>query len=1028
MISTPFSIPQEALSRCESEPIRYPGCIQPFGGLIVYSLKDFSVLQLSENIHEFIGQRADNVLGQPLVNLIGFSGKGQAADFKMPSFIPEMVEITIKNSDISMTAFLHQIQGVGVLELEKTELLHDSSESSIATILQVRRLISRFTKQTELEDFLSEAANVLREISGFERVCVYQFIENNHGYIAAESTNGEMEKFKGLRFPNFDIPNNSRSLYAQMKIGHVHDMNYTPVELLPKLNPETNVELDLLFCLSRSHSINCRNYYHNLKVRSSYTCSILVEDKLWGLFTFHHREPHHLSIYIRSSIELINQAICAGIIKRELLIEKENQLVSQRLCSDIVSTLIPVDNWPEVFFQEQSVSQILGLLNAKGLLYYNSTTKDIRFHGKGLDIIDLNSLCEWIEKNQSGEFFETTCISDFIEGYKDSSTVISGIFSIRLPVESTEYLIWILPQEYSEIKWSGIPTKHVIQAGSEYVLHPRTSFSAWIEERKNKSRNWTSIERATAQRFRDNILTIKMSYSEFTRKMMSKDIYLMSNAIRDCNQPILLINEEGFVSFSNNAFEESFGYKVEGLSDTELFSLLMNNEKMSEPISDSKLVYSLQKVSLKSKSGLSYECALNSSVINSSEGELIGKVVIITDLTKYQKLQEEQHALEAKMFEFQKLESLRVLAGGVAHDFNNLLVGILGSVGLVKMEVAASNPIMESLNVIETASERAADLTKQMLAYSGQGRFILKDVNLNILVNGMLELLKSSTRHKALVEFFPASWLPSIKVDDTQVHQVVLNLVVNAAEATKDRSFPKITLSTFTYRPKAKDLEGMVVSPTFDGPMPEFCCLSVSDNGCGMDAEVKARMFEPFFSTKSTGRGLGMAAIQGIIRSHNGFITVDSTVGVGTIIHVGFPALTDPELKSSETSEVKRVLIIDDEPFVHSVLNAVFRKMGIRHSNVERGEAGLERLKKRDESFDLVLLDMNMPGLSGAQTLEKITEIDPSIPVFLMSGFAQSDFAVLFKENNVIDFISKPFKADDLVRLIEGFFAKSQQP
>lgn len=265
-----------------------------------------------------------------------------------------------------------------------------------------------------------------------------------------------------------------------------------------------------------------------------------------------------------------------------------------------------------------------------------------------------------------------------------------------------------------------------------------------------------------------------------------------------------------------------------------------------------------------------------------------GWLVLARDISARRKADIERRDLERRMLEQQKVESLSVLAGGVAHDFNNLLTGILGNADLLSMAAVGNPALRKSADAIIVGAQRAADLVSQMLAYAGEGRVISELVDLDVLVREMYELLRTSVARQCTLEYNSAGPLPPIKVDSTQVRQVVLNLIVNASEAVDEGG--TVVVAGGTELLDARTLASFTFSA--DAVPGHFAYVQVSDNGPGMDGATRARIFEPFFSTKQTGRGLGLAAVQGIVRSHRGALLVISTPGAGTTFKVWFPLHT----------------------------------------------------------------------------------------------------------------------------------------
>jgi signal transduction histidine kinase/CheY-like chemotaxis protein len=387
----------------------------------------------------------------------------------------------------------------------------------------------------------------------------------------------------------------------------------------------------------------------------------------------------------------------------------------------------------------------------------------------------------------------------------------------------------------------------------------------------------------------------------------------------------------------------------------------------------------------------------------------------------------QRRALEQQVLQAQKLESLGVLAGGIAHDFNNLLVGILGNAGLALMETPADAPNAELLRDIETAAHRAADLTRQMLAYAGRGAFVLEMVDLNEVARELTHLLESTISKKAALRFDLAAKLPAVECDATQLRQLVMNLIINASDAVGDGA-GDILVRTCARPCTAWDLG----SPYTDDPLPEglYVQLEVTDTGCGMDRETAKRIFDPFFTTKFTGRGLGLAAVLGIVRSRRGSIQVESEPGRGTCIRVLLPAQCASPAPAGAVSDPAAahasglVMVGDDEPAVRRVATRVLERMGMRVITAGDGVEAVNLFRERAHELVLVLLDVTMPRMGGEEALRQMRQIPSSAKVVLSSGFTEQDAARHFDGLPLDGFIQKPYEPATLsaqvMRLLGG--------
>ncbi|MCE9608733.1 MAG: response regulator [Chthoniobacter sp.] len=396
-----------------------------------------------------------------------------------------------------------------------------------------------------------------------------------------------------------------------------------------------------------------------------------------------------------------------------------------------------------------------------------------------------------------------------------------------------------------------------------------------------------------------------------------------------------------------------------------------------------------------------------------SSGRPVRMAGTAMDITA-RKLAEEQRKLaEGKMQETQRLESIGVLAGGVAHDFNNLLTGVIGNTSLALNDLPKSSPLYPCLEQIEEAAQRAAELCRQMLAYAGKGQFVVQNVELSGLVRETTQLLESSIAKGVILQMDLATDLPAVRADITQLRQVVMNLVLNASEAIIGGG----TVRVATGLRLADSAEPAVP----DLPVGDYVFLEVLDTGRGMTPETLAKIFDPFFTTKFTGRGLGLAAVQGIIRGHHGCLNVSSTPDHGTTFQVFLPCVgARPHRPRTAPTDAAgwrgsgTVLVVDDEAVMRVVAGRMLEKMGFRVVFAEDGLQAVERFRAECDSIRAVLLDLTMPHLDGAGTFRELRQLRPEVPVLLMSGYNEQEAIRGFLGLGLAGFLQKPFTAADL--------------
>lgn len=417
-------------------------------------------------------------------------------------------------------------------------------------------------------------------------------------------------------------------------------------------------------------------------------------------------------------------------------------------------------------------------------------------------------------------------------------------------------------------------------------------------------------------------------------------------------------------------------------------------------------------------------------------GSLVASMTAFLLLCKYQRLvkefslqnqsleesvraEEERRKLEAQMLEVQKLESLGVLAGGIAHDFNNLLMAILGNADLALGFMPPASPARPNVEEIVRASQRAADLCRQMLAYSGKGRFEVGHYDLSEIVQEMAQMLEVSVSKKASLRYFFAAELPAVQADATELRQVIMNLITNASESLGDES------GVISVKTGVMDCDRAYLSGShLDDKLPEgrYVYLEVSDTGCGMDEETQRRIFDPFFTTKFIGRGLGLAAVLGIVRGHQGAIKVHSEPGRGTTFRILLPALDwEPKLAAAPSavgnappSRGGTILLVDDDSAVRQVGAQMLDGLGFKVLTAADGREGLEVFREHDGKIDCVILDLTMPEMGGEEVFHELRRLRSDLCVILSSGYNEEDVTQRFVGQGLAGFVQKPYTSAKL--------------
>jgi PAS domain S-box-containing protein len=486
----------------------------------------------------------------------------------------------------------------------------------------------------------------------------------------------------------------------------------------------------------------------------------------------------------------------------------------------------------------------------------------------------------------------------------------------------------------------------------------------------------------------------------------------LSAIVESSGDAIYIYNFEGTILTWNRAAEELYGF-----SEREIVGLNVKNivppdyraeisDLINPAVLDGKVIRNLESKRMRRDGGI-FPALLTISPVRDERGNPIALSVIARDIS-------DQKRSEESLRETQKLESLGLLAGGIAHDFNNLLTGVIGNASLLADDFPDGSPQSEVVQGLMMAAERMARLTSQMLAYSGRGHFVIEPVDLSKQVIQITSLIQASIPKNVELRLSLANNLPLVEVDVSQLQQIIMNLVINAAESIANDQ-GTVELRTDLETVGAEQLNANLARTM--PPAGEYVVISVEDTGCGMDESTLSRIFDPFFTTKFTGRGLGLSSVLGIVRGHRGLITVDTYPGAGTKFRVFFPVLSAGARQEAPPQKDVRgsgaVLVVDDEDVVRTMAKAALQRLGFTVLTAVNGSDAVRIYAEQHRAIDLVLLDMMMPVMGGEETLNRLLEIRPDAAVIAMSGFPEHEAKQRFG-TRILGFVQKPFTVGQL--------------
>lgn len=518
------------------------------------------------------------------------------------------------------------------------------------------------------------------------------------------------------------------------------------------------------------------------------------------------------------------------------------------------------------------------------------------------------------------------------------------------------------------------------------------------------------------------------------RKKMERivqDKLLELQTMLDSASVAITFVKERCQTWSNKRMEELFGYTHEEMAgqSTQMF---YRTEEEFEAFGEKAYPALLEtgeyqaELEMRHKDGHSLWINFSGKAIAPSDLSM-GSIWVLEDITARKQAEEQAEQLQRQFIHSQKLESLGVLAGGVAHDFNNILAVIMGHASMVELK-RHSDPleVQKHCQTIVGASKRAADLCRQLLAYSGQGQIVIQSINLSELVQSSVTIIEMSISNGIQLQLNLLDDLPRIEADSSQIQQIIMNLITNADEAMDDQS-GIISINTGILYATNEYLKQCLLPEDIESG--NYVFLEVSDTGCGMDSEALGRIFDPFYTTKFTGRGLGLSALLGIVRSQKGAIKVDSNPGHGSSFRILFPAVDHMQEPTSD-GVTKRdqpndrqlsILLVDDEDAVREMTTMMLHDLGYKDVLIaENGQEAINIYRGEKDRISLVLLDFTMPQMDGEETYQQLRSINPDVKVIITSGYSQQSIEDRFSHNGLCGFLQKPYLPSVLQQTIRN--------
>jgi len=482
-----------------------------------------------------------------------------------------------------------------------------------------------------------------------------------------------------------------------------------------------------------------------------------------------------------------------------------------------------------------------------------------------------------------------------------------------------------------------------------------------------------------------------------------------------------IIDKKGTILYVNNYIKKITGYKPEELINKNWWTTFFQEPEdyQIRDLFDSFKSGDVRnyEMSLMSKNNEKRIISWNSINERDSDGNIVFITIIGSDVTEKKKLEE-------RMIQSQRLEAVGTLAGGLAHDFNNILTNITGYTSLLKLQLEKTHPIYKKILSIDRSAFRAAKITKQLLSFAKEEKYDVEPIDLNSTVKSVYQIIRETFDKRIAIALNLDSDLHIIEGDSGQLEQILLNLCINARDSLQQKG--TITIGTRNVR-----FSKPYSDPLFNAPSGSYVLLQVSDNGKGMKPEILQKIFEPFFTTKSNGTGMGLAMVYGIVKSHGGFIKIESELDHGSTFNVYFPRLKkrpvakkQKQYKQKQSKKGKEtILFIDNEENVTEAANIYLTELGYNVFTAVNGKEALNTFCEHMDDIDIVVLDVILPEISGKETFIELIKIKPDLKILISSGYTIDNDVREMLSNGALDFIQKPFSFEQLAGLIRKFLS-----
>lgn len=716
---------EATLSNCERELIHLAGSIQPHGVLLVVDEATQRIVQATVNAAEFIGLAAGDLLGQPLSRLGGdlprrLDSMRVSDSLDEPTPLRCTVDDGIRGTSLEGT--LHRRQGCLIVELERRDgdtVVGGRRYESTRPIghADVAAAVKKFSSALNLPSLSNAIVSCVREMTGYDRVMVYQFDPDGHGEIIAEAREPRLESLLGHHYPATDIPQRARELYIRNRVRVLVDVHYEPVPLLPRTLP-SGAELDMSLCHLRSMSPLHLQYLKNMGVTGTLVVSLVREGRLWGLIACHHYSPRYVPYAARAVLELLAEVISTRIAAIENYVQSQVEVLVKRLELRLIEATSTDGDWRQALFRNPRT--LLTPIDATGAALFHDG--EIMTAGDVPSTPDLRALMQWVGSQTFDTVFTCSSVVRKNPAFAAMAPTASGVMAVTLSPSRPDYLMWFRPEQPCEYTWAGDPAKPLIN-DDPMTLSPRRSFAAWSEIVRGTAAPWTRAETVLARAIGHSLSDIILQIQAVRLLIAQHQLDLVRSQVGNSKDPVVIADPAGRILFSNETFQRLPGSPAAQLQTLDdLAGLFVEPEEVRA------MLWRLQRerlgwrgeVSLVTAGIEALPLAARADVVAGQGSSILGFILILTDLTARKRVESARRHFESAILQTERSESLQSQGGSPLREPDEVMAAILANANVAAMEIAdaaSESGVAPLLEELEVSAQRAAALYRQLRSY-----------------------------------------------------------------------------------------------------------------------------------------------------------------------------------------------------------------------------------------------------------------------------------------------------------------------